>query len=185
MGPINNIPTLLQIIARHRPGDKPLSEPMMASLLTHVCSSRPQWVFNSGRDTVSPKILKTKIKNVFFSEFNTSLIGAVGFTLEAFQNISKTLLYMVEMTTLVLKWQLYRWLRARKTLTKWSYVFLAVTHRCIHISLRITLVGSMVHCRHSHSLPIYNAFCLMLWCGKRTTVATSNKKLLYIGDEGL
>ena len=30
-GPINNIPTLVQIMAWRRPGDKPLSEPMMAS----------------------------------------------------------------------------------------------------------------------------------------------------------
>ena len=28
-GPINNIPSLVQIMAWHRPGDKPLSEPMM------------------------------------------------------------------------------------------------------------------------------------------------------------
>ena len=26
------------------PGDKPLSEPMMISLLTHICVTRPQWV---------------------------------------------------------------------------------------------------------------------------------------------
>ena len=26
------------------PGDKPLSEPMMVSLLTHICVTRPQWV---------------------------------------------------------------------------------------------------------------------------------------------
>ena len=29
MGPINDIPTLVQIMAWRRPGDKPLSEPMM------------------------------------------------------------------------------------------------------------------------------------------------------------
>ena len=29
-GPINNIPALVQIMARRRTGDKPLSEPMMA-----------------------------------------------------------------------------------------------------------------------------------------------------------
>ena len=29
-GPINNIPSLVQIMACHQPGDKPLSEPMMA-----------------------------------------------------------------------------------------------------------------------------------------------------------
>ena len=28
-GPINNIPTLVQIMAWQRPGDKPLSEPIM------------------------------------------------------------------------------------------------------------------------------------------------------------
>ena len=41
---INNIPALVQIMAWHRPGDKPLSEPMMVSLLTHICVTRPQWV---------------------------------------------------------------------------------------------------------------------------------------------
>ena len=41
---INNIPALIQIMAWCRPGDKPLSEPMMISLLTHICVTRPQWV---------------------------------------------------------------------------------------------------------------------------------------------
>ena len=41
---INNIPALVQIMAWRRPGDKPLSEPMMVSLLTHICVIRPQWV---------------------------------------------------------------------------------------------------------------------------------------------
>ena len=39
-----NIPALVQIVAWRRPGDKPLSEPMMVSLLTHICVTRPQWV---------------------------------------------------------------------------------------------------------------------------------------------
>ena len=43
-GPINNIPALVQIMAWRRLGDKPLSEPVMTSLLTHVCVTRPQWV---------------------------------------------------------------------------------------------------------------------------------------------
>ena len=42
--PINNIPALVQIMAWRRPGDKPLSEPMMVNLLTHICVTRPQWV---------------------------------------------------------------------------------------------------------------------------------------------
>ena len=43
-GPLNNIPALVQIIDWHRPGDKPLSEPMMVSLLTHICVTRLQWI---------------------------------------------------------------------------------------------------------------------------------------------
>ena len=42
-GPINNIPALVQIMAWRRPGDKPLSEPMMVRLPTHICVNRPQW----------------------------------------------------------------------------------------------------------------------------------------------
>ena len=41
---INNIPALVQIMAWRRSGNKPLSEPMMVSLLTHICVTRPQWV---------------------------------------------------------------------------------------------------------------------------------------------
>ena len=43
-GPINNIPALVQIMAWRRPGDKPLSEPMVVGLLTHIFVTRPQWV---------------------------------------------------------------------------------------------------------------------------------------------
>ena len=43
-GPINNISALVQIMAWRRPGDKPLSEPMVDGLLTHICVTRPQWV---------------------------------------------------------------------------------------------------------------------------------------------
>ena len=41
---INNIPALVQIMAWRRPGDKPLFEPMMVNLRTHICVTRPQWV---------------------------------------------------------------------------------------------------------------------------------------------
>ena len=43
-GPINNIPVLVQIMAWRRSGDKPLYEPMMGRLPTHICVTRPQWV---------------------------------------------------------------------------------------------------------------------------------------------
>ena len=43
-GPISNIPSLVQIMDWRRSCDKPLSEPMMISLLTHICVVWPQWV---------------------------------------------------------------------------------------------------------------------------------------------
>ena len=43
-GPIDNIPSLVQIMAWRRSGDKPLSEPMTVSLPTHICFVRRQWV---------------------------------------------------------------------------------------------------------------------------------------------
>ena len=43
-GPINNIPALVQIMAWRRPDDKPLSEPRMVRLPTHIWVTRPQWV---------------------------------------------------------------------------------------------------------------------------------------------
>ena len=46
-GQIDYIPALVQIIAWRRPGDKPLSEPMMVRLSTHICVTRPQWDNNT------------------------------------------------------------------------------------------------------------------------------------------
>ena len=42
--PINNNPAWVQIMAWRRPGDKPLSEPMLVFVPTHICVTRPQWV---------------------------------------------------------------------------------------------------------------------------------------------
>ena len=44
-GLIDKMAALAQIMSWHRPEDKPLSEPKMVSLLTHICVTRPQqWV---------------------------------------------------------------------------------------------------------------------------------------------
>ena len=65
--PINNIPTLVQVMAWRRPGDKPLSEPMMVRLPTHICVTRPQWV-NSGctiyLNSLSPERCGNKFKSI-------------------------------------------------------------------------------------------------------------------------
>ena len=41
-GAIDNIPALVQIVAWRRSGNKPLSEPIMVSLVTQICVTRPQ-----------------------------------------------------------------------------------------------------------------------------------------------
>ena len=43
-GPSANILALVQIMSWRRPGDNPLSEPMVISLLTHTCVSQPERV---------------------------------------------------------------------------------------------------------------------------------------------
>ena len=43
-GSINSIQALVQKMAWRRLGDKPLSEPMLFSSLTHICVTWPQWV---------------------------------------------------------------------------------------------------------------------------------------------
>ena len=53
-GPIDNIPALVQIIAWRRPGDKPLSEPMIVNLLTHICVIRSQWFTYTAERMESP-----------------------------------------------------------------------------------------------------------------------------------
>ena len=43
-GPVNNIPALAKIMAWRRPSDKSLSEPIMVSFLTHICTPHHKWV---------------------------------------------------------------------------------------------------------------------------------------------
>ena len=42
--PIDNKQALVQVMASRRSRGKPLSEPMMVRLLTHICVTRPRWV---------------------------------------------------------------------------------------------------------------------------------------------
>ena len=65
--PINSIPALVQIIAWRRPGEKPLSEPMMVSLLTHICVNRPQWVNTMAVDDLVPislRLMMSQLKDI-------------------------------------------------------------------------------------------------------------------------
>ena len=53
-GPINKIPALVQIMAWRRPGDKPLSEPMLDSSTALICVTRPQWVKPAAMEQLMP-----------------------------------------------------------------------------------------------------------------------------------
>ena len=44
---IDNIPASVQIMDCCRLGENRLSEPMMVILLTHICVTRPQWVYRT------------------------------------------------------------------------------------------------------------------------------------------
>ena len=61
-GPINNMSALGQIMAWRQPGNKPLSEPMVVGLLTHIWVTRPQWV-KLWLDTVWTPILDNLMMN--------------------------------------------------------------------------------------------------------------------------
>ena len=75
-GPINNILALAKIMAWCRPGDKPLSEPMMVSLPTHICVTRPQWV-NMSRRVQYVDILQTTYYDLWIYSHDLFLISNV------------------------------------------------------------------------------------------------------------
>ena len=50
--PNDNKPACVQIMAWRRPGDKPLSEPMMVCPPTHTSATRPQWVQHHSYDSI-------------------------------------------------------------------------------------------------------------------------------------
>ena len=58
-GPINNIPTLDQIMAWRRAGDKPFCEPMMVRLPTHICVTLPQWFIRQVHLTGASQLRRT------------------------------------------------------------------------------------------------------------------------------
>ena len=58
-------------MAWHRPGDKPLSEPMMVCLLTHICVTRPQWVKTNA--DLSSTELSERIQLRFINTYTCSI----------------------------------------------------------------------------------------------------------------
>ena len=69
-GPINNIPALVQKMAWRRPGDKPLSGPMMVRLPTNICVIQPQWV-----NLLAPGTFEWNFRYIIF-KLNLAIYGS-------------------------------------------------------------------------------------------------------------
>ena len=65
---INNIPALVQIMTWRWPGDKPLSEPVMVSLLVHICITGPQWVNTLRSEQSSRRFADNIFQYIFLNE---------------------------------------------------------------------------------------------------------------------
>ena len=95
-GPIYNMLALFQIMAWRRPGDKPLSEPMMLRLPTHICVIRPQWVKPC---TWQPLAVFLKLHNVFLSLiliYHSSIYNQTTFSLKYYTcSIRDSSTYMI------------------------------------------------------------------------------------------
>ena len=75
--------SLVQITAWRRPGDKPLSEPMMLSLLTQICITLPQWFNPLHAQSLSGNIIHIYNSHHYSTmEYHTVLI----FTLKKGKN---------------------------------------------------------------------------------------------------
>ena len=156
-GPINNIPSLVQIMAWRRPGDMPLSAPMVVSLPTHICVARPQWVKMSSAKwrpfwVVSSNWESGNVRSEFG---NRSTIRTFNF-----QEIWK-----VEMSDQNLGIELTFPLSIFMKLGKWDVALVSVKWECA-ISLWVVEIdisryknsGGKTHCQHSslclrHTVP--------------------------------
>ena len=76
-GPTNKKSWLVHIMVWRQPGDKPLSEPMIVRLLTHICGVRPQWVNKSY--WVAFKICIFNIVNIKYRQHTIGKIKPVFF----------------------------------------------------------------------------------------------------------
>ena len=70
-GPINNVRALVQIIMNwRRPGEKPLSEPKMDRLPTHIWVTQPQWV------NLTSRLIRTVLSCYHYGDVIMSTIAS-------------------------------------------------------------------------------------------------------------
>ena len=78
-----------------RPGDKPLSEPMMVSLQTHIYVTRPQWVNGSPTNNNTPQITTSK-KYLVLTGGQNRPTGVISICMWLIEIICNFLAYMAE-----------------------------------------------------------------------------------------
>ena len=132
-GPIDNIPALVQIMAWRRSGDKPLSEPMMVSLLTHICVTRPQWV-------KSPIIPEDKGYDVTLENMFLRLGQTIPLFIKPYTKVCNLLVTDLIYSFIYLFFYLFIYLFIH------SFIYLSI-HSLIYIYKRTRLwtVGSPLH----------------------------------------
>ena len=99
-GPINTTSALVEIMAWCWPGDKPLSETMMVSLLMHICITRPNELIYGN---LLHKVLTIQIKRKKFPR-RCFLSPIAYFTLMKFIEIYLVELYLLFFFVCVCGW---------------------------------------------------------------------------------
>ena len=99
MGPTNDIPALVQMMAWHPSGNKPLSEPMMVSLMTLICVTMPQLVKRIKQFLHQLSTLKLFHENKIICSIDYCLVCI--FVFEAYARAySEVLVWSLEVSTL-------------------------------------------------------------------------------------
>ena len=150
-GPINNIPALVQIMAWRRPGDKPLSAPMMIRLPTQICVTRPQWVKAETKCHLTDAIFKFIFLNVDnWISINISLKSVPNGQIN---NISALV-------------QIMAWCRpGSKPLSKPMMVSLLAHIWVTRLQLVKPLHGQLLYCWYP-SIHIFDIFLAFLWAAQ-------------------
>ena len=125
MDKINSIPALVQIMAWCLPGDKPLSEPMMVSFLTHIYAPLG---LSELRDFLEPEGLGGLKKNT----------TVYSYTLTTYvYNVIIHLVFWIDKHTIAISLNSMKE-RNKKNTTVYSYTLTTyVNNVIIHIALRI------------------------------------------------
>ena len=167
-GPINNIPALVQIMAWRRPGDKTLSEPMMVSLRTYICVTRPQWV----KFRIIILSVQSCLIQLWLDWWRVSEV------IDQYNHIY--ICYYLDQYNLVLITSLHR---LNKILTSWYFVVAAAD------CSSVTTVSSSEHCDACDGVwelgscegKEFNCDVIMTTMSSQITSLTINSSIVYSG----